>query len=134
LMELRGIGPVLASRIIKYRTLLGGYYSVDQLKEVYGISDSLFQSIKNNVLVEPAQISRISINEASEGQLSRHPYIGRYRARAIVSYRKTAGCILSVEELVRNKILPEEEKVRMNAYLSFQMQNKESGTENPDKR
>jgi len=134
LMELRGIGPVLASRIIKYRGLLGGYYSVDQLKEVYGISDSLFQAIKNNVLVEPALVKRIPVNQAGEAQLSRHPYIGRYKARAIVTYRKTAGCILSTEELVRNKILLEEEESRMNAYLSFQMQNPEPGTGNRDKK
>lgn len=134
LMELRGIGPVLASRIIKYRGLLGGYYSVDQLKEVYGISDSLFQAIKNNVLAEPELVRRISINEASEAQLSRHPYIGRYRARAIVSYRKTTGCILSAEELVRNKILSEEEEARIHAYLSFQMQNQQPGTGNQAKR
>ncbi len=37
LEALPGIGPVLSSRIIKYRNLIGGYVSVDQLKEVYGL-------------------------------------------------------------------------------------------------
>src|SRR5665647_1059817 len=37
LLEIPGIGPVFASRIIRYRTLLGGYYAVDQLREVYGM-------------------------------------------------------------------------------------------------
>jgi competence ComEA-like helix-hairpin-helix protein len=120
LEELRGIGPVLASRIIKYRSTLGGFYSVDQLKEVYGISDSLFQTIKNDVTVEPERVRKISINEVSESQLSRHPYIGRYNARAILAYRKSAGCISGLEELVKNKIIPAERKDRINAYLSFQ--------------
>jgi competence protein ComEA len=125
LIELRGIGPVLASRIVKYRGLLGGFYSVDQLKEVYGISDSLFQAIRECVIIDTSLVRMINVNEAGEAQLSRHPYIGRYRARAIVTYRKTAGDIQSTKELVRNKIIPEEQETRINAYLSFQMQNKD---------
>lgn len=120
LTELSGIGPVLATRIIKYRGLLGGYYSVEQLKEVYGISDSLFQAIRHHVTVDTVLVSRISINEANEAQLSRHPYIGRYHAKAILAYRKSSGSIRSTEELVRNKIIPEEQQARVRAYVSFQ--------------
>ena len=117
--RLKGIGPVLASRIVKYRILLGGYYSVDQLKEVYGISDSLFQTIRNNVTVDTALIRKISINEAGEDQLSRHPYIGRYTAKAIQAYIKSEGCIASMEELVKNNIIPANRKDKINAYLNF---------------
>ncbi len=42
LEQLPGIGPVLASRIVRYREKLGGFYNVAQLREVYGISDSLY--------------------------------------------------------------------------------------------
>ena len=34
---LKGIGEVLSSRIVKYRKLLGGFYSTHQLTEVYGV-------------------------------------------------------------------------------------------------
>lgn len=37
LIKIKGIGPVFASRIMKYRDLLGGYVSISQLQEVYGI-------------------------------------------------------------------------------------------------
>ena len=30
----RGIGPYYAKKILRYRELLGGYYSVEQLKEI----------------------------------------------------------------------------------------------------
>ena len=119
LKKLKGIGPVLASRIIKYRALLGGYYSIDQLTEVYGISDSLFLVIKDKVRVDTLQVRRISINEANEVQLSRHPYIGKYAAKAIISYRNSFGSISSVEELVNRNIIPEEFENRIKAYLSF---------------
>ena len=37
LIELKGIGETLAKRIVKYRDKIGGFYSVEQLNEVYGI-------------------------------------------------------------------------------------------------
>jgi len=47
LVKLRGIGPVLAKRIIRYRTSLGGkFHSVEELRNVYGLSEETFQSIK----------------------------------------------------------------------------------------
>jgi len=119
LNRLEGIGPVLASRIMKYRGLLGGYYSVDQLTEVYGISDSLYNAIKEHVYIDPLLVSKISINKAGEAQLSKHPYIGRYTAKAILSYRKSAGTISGIEELVYNKIITGENKKKIEAYLDF---------------
>jgi competence ComEA-like helix-hairpin-helix protein len=40
-----GIGPVLASRIIKYRDKMGGFKTVEQVGKTYGIPDSVFQKI-----------------------------------------------------------------------------------------
>lgn len=37
--KLYGIGPKLASRIVKYREWLGGFTHVEQVKEVYGIAE-----------------------------------------------------------------------------------------------
>ncbi|MBN1108862.1 MAG: helix-hairpin-helix domain-containing protein, partial [Bacteroidales bacterium] len=42
LEALPGLGPVLSARIIKYRKLLGGYVSAEQLREVYGLSEETF--------------------------------------------------------------------------------------------
>jgi competence ComEA-like helix-hairpin-helix protein len=43
---LPGIGPVLANRIVKFRYTLGGFSSVEQLKQTYGLSDSVFRNIQ----------------------------------------------------------------------------------------
>ncbi len=56
--KLPGIGPVLARRIIRYRTLLGGYYSPEQIREVYGITDSLFLRIRERLEADTAHINK----------------------------------------------------------------------------
>jgi competence protein ComEA len=48
---LPGIGPVLADRIVAWRTEHGRFGSVDQLREVSGIGEAKFQSLKPKVRV-----------------------------------------------------------------------------------
>ena len=48
---LPGIGPVLAQRIVDWRTEHGRFASVDQLREVSGIGESKYSSLKSKVRV-----------------------------------------------------------------------------------
>ncbi len=48
---IRGVGPVLADRIIKFREQNGAFKSVDDLTKVRGINGSKFQKIKDQVTV-----------------------------------------------------------------------------------
>jgi DNA uptake protein ComE-like DNA-binding protein len=118
--ELRGIGPVLAGRIVKYRNILGGFYSVMQIREVYGISDSLFMSISGMMFADTtACIRKININTANIDELSRHPYIGRYYAAGIIKYRDFAGKISGIDEMMHNNLLPEGIPDKIVNYLNF---------------
>jgi competence protein ComEA len=49
LQTLPGVGPVLARRIIDYRTQHGGFRSVDQLREVSGIGERRFADLRSLV-------------------------------------------------------------------------------------
>jgi competence protein ComEA len=49
LLAVNGIGPALTSRIIKYRSKLGGYIMVEQLREVYGLLPESFEQVKGQL-------------------------------------------------------------------------------------
>ncbi|MBQ8816166.1 MAG: ComEA family DNA-binding protein [Lachnospiraceae bacterium] len=52
LCGLSGIGEAKAEAILAYREEIGGFHSIEQLKEVSGIGDSLFNQIKDKIYIE----------------------------------------------------------------------------------
>jgi competence ComEA-like helix-hairpin-helix protein len=46
LEDLPGIGPALAERIIAFRTKRGGYRDLNELKNVKGVGEKLYQKIR----------------------------------------------------------------------------------------
>lgn len=57
LNALPGIGPMKAEAIIKYRQEKGLFKSVDELKNVYGIGDKLFERIKSDITVSLMEVA-----------------------------------------------------------------------------
>lgn len=101
---LRGIGPVLASRIVRYREKLGGFSSLDQLTEVWGITDSLYQSLLGQILLSDSiPFRRIHLNTDSFNVISSHPYMRGKLAGLVCSYRKQHKGFTTVEEM---KLIP----------------------------
>lgn len=52
LCTLNGIGASRAEAILAYRKEIGGFKSIEQLMEVAGIGESLFQQIKSSIYIE----------------------------------------------------------------------------------
>jgi len=117
LLPLPGIGPVYAGRIIRYRELLGGYASPEQLKEVYGISSETFEMIAGRVSTDTTLIIKLDINKASFKELLRHPYLEFEDVKSLVNFRDFKAYIQSVRELQENFILPDSVLIRMMPYL-----------------
>ena len=85
--KLYGIGKVFSQRIVTFRDKLGGFYSVNQIKDVYGIEDSTFQKFKKNLTIKPAKIRKVNINAATYEELTANPYLFSTLAKQIVGYR-----------------------------------------------
>ena len=99
LEALPGIGPVLASRIVRYRRLLGGFYEVGQLKDIYGMNEELWLKASPFLAADTAGLKRLEINFLPLTELGRHPYIGFRTAKKLVSRRDAAGKFRNEEEL-----------------------------------
>ena len=120
LQKIRGIGQVLSTRTIKYRNLLGGFTSFSQLKEVYGLSDTLISAFEYEFYLDSTKLDEITINTDSIIHLSKHPYINFNLARAIVNYRKANGEYKSVEDIRQIKIMTDSLYQKLYPYLSIQ--------------
>lgn len=118
LQSVRGIGEVLSSRIIKYRDLLGGFSNVEQLQEVYGLSNEHYNSIKAQVKSSEVE-SLLFINTFNAFQLRKHPYISNELANNMVSYRMQHGPFFRLEDLESLHTLPKEQLSKLGPYISF---------------
>lgn len=99
LQLLKGVGTVSAQRVVRYRDQLGGFYHVDQLKEIKGLYPTVLETLMKTVTVNSDKIVKININKASLERLRAHPYLDFYKAKVIVELRKNRKKISDLQEL-----------------------------------
>jgi competence protein ComEA len=98
-IALPGIGSKLAQRIVTFRDKLGGFYTIEQVGETFGLPDSVFQKIKPRLSLNNAAVKQININTATVDELKAHPYLRYAVGNAIVQYRSQHGNFDSVNDL-----------------------------------
>jgi len=69
-----GIGPVISKGIVTYRARLGGYVSLEQLKEVFGVKEESFDTIKEQLTIS-GEITKIYVPALSFKEVLKHPYL-----------------------------------------------------------
>jgi len=120
LMKIPGIGTSFAKRITAYRNILGGYYRLQQLQEVYGMYEELYEKITPYLRIDTGLIQPILVNSASLDKLRSHPYLNFYQAKAIIDIRKKKGKINSINELMLLEEFSESDIEKVRHYLSFE--------------
>ena len=88
LEELPGFGPVLSGRTVKFRQALKGFVRVDQLKEVYGIDSLLYETVHSWFKIDLDKVEGICVDDTSEKELIRHPYLDYKQARFLARFLK----------------------------------------------
>jgi len=119
-ISLPGIGSKLAARIITFREKLGGFYSIEQIGETYGLPDSTFQKIKQYLKLDNPSVKKININTASVEEMKAHPYIKYNLADPIVSYRNEHGSFSKIEDIKKVMVVTDEIYKKIEPYLSLQ--------------
>lgn len=116
-ISLPGIGNKLAGRIANFRQKLGGFSSVEQIAETYGLPDSTFQKIRPLLQCSNPTLKTININTAGLDELRSHPYLRWNIANAIINYRQQHGNYKSVEDLKKIDIITDELFKKVSTYL-----------------
>lgn len=118
-ISLPGIGSKLAQRIIAFRDKLGGFYSVDQIKETYGLPDSTFIKIKSKLIFAGSGVKQININTATVDEMKSHPYIRYAIANAILQYRTQHGNFSSIDDIKKIMVVTDEVFTKVSPYLTI---------------
>lgn len=116
LMRIPGIGSGIARLIADYRQRLGGFYSLEQLRDI----DLDPGPLRPWLCIDTTAIRRINLNRADVERLRRHPYFNFYQAKAIVERRRKHGPLRSLKVFAFYEEFTEADFERMHHYVSFE--------------
>lgn len=114
-----GIGEKLSVRIVKYRDALGGFTSMEQLREIFGLDSVVVEGLRKVSFVAPDFTPiQLNINTLDEKKLSIHPYLRKTIARSIVAYRFQHGEFKTLDDLRSIHTLDEKTIEKILPYLT----------------
>jgi DNA uptake protein ComE-like DNA-binding protein len=112
-------GSARAKKVIEYRDQLGGFHSVQQLKEIYILQELEVDFLNQYFFVQNNDYQKIKINSISYADLKNHPYFDAYLAKQVIKYREKTGPISSLEELQKATNAYASLIEKMRPYISF---------------
>ncbi|MFT7396050.1 MAG: DNA uptake protein ComE-like DNA-binding protein [Flavobacterium sp.] len=120
LIKIYGIGDVISLRILKLKENLGGFVSMEQMNDVWGLSPEVIVALNSHfkVYALPA-LHKIDINNASLKEIAQFSYFRYALAKEIIIYRSMNGDIKNIEDLTKIKGFPVEKANIIALYLDF---------------
>jgi DNA uptake protein ComE-like DNA-binding protein len=119
LIKVYGIGPALSDRILKQKELFGGFVSMNQLDDIWGLQPEVIENLNKYFKVTTLpKIKKIDINNSSIKELMLFPYFKYSLAKAIVTYRSMNGN-LKIEDLSNIKGFPVDKLKIIALYLEL---------------
>lgn len=116
IIEIRGIGEATAKKLINYREKLGGFSSIKQVEEIYGLWENAKPIIYENFIVNPEKIQKRNLRTMEVKELAQHPYLSWNESKAIISFLKQHPEIRQIEALNQIHILDSE---KINKILPY---------------
>ena len=120
LIKIYGIGEAISLRILKQKEVLGGFVSMDQMSDVWGLSPEVIENLNSHfkIMVLP-DFKKIDVNNASLKELSQFYYFRYALAKEIVTYRSMNGDFKNIEDLTKIKGFPVDKAKTIALYLDF---------------
>lgn len=124
-----GIGTYRAKQIVRYRKQLGGFTSVEQLREIKALQPLLKDSLSagsllahfvlDSVIVEPLRVNSMHME-----RLQQHPYLSFEQAKAIYELRRRKIHLENIDQLQRLDGFTHQDWQRLSPYLNFEKREK----------
>jgi len=108
-----------AQKLVEYRENLGGFYSFEQVKEVYILQNIEIELLMKYFTLDVSFIRKININNATYKELVAHPYIDSYLAKIIVNHRDKKGKFTTMEEVQKATNAYNELIEKLQFYIEF---------------
>tara|TARA_R110000868_G_scaffold203588_3_gene451489 strand:+ start:1110 stop:2006 length:897 start_codon:yes stop_codon:yes gene_type:complete len=120
LIKIYGIGEVISKRILNLKESLGGFVSMDQMKDVWGLSPEVIANLDSRFkIVGSSNLKKVNINNASLKEMAQFPYFKYPLAKEIIIYRSMNGDFKNIEDLTNIKGFPVEKAKIIALYLDF---------------
>ena len=120
LIKIYGIGEAISLRILKFKESLGGFVSMEQMNDVWGLSPEVIENLNSHFKVlTPPNVKKVDINNASIKELSQFPYFNYQLAKQIVTFRSMNGDFKKVDDLTKIKGLSIDKANIIALYLDF---------------
>lgn len=122
LIALPGIGPSFTKGIIKFRDMMGGYHSLDQLEDVYVLKDKpdAIARIKELVVLDPDAVHYIPINTCTVEELAAHPYARWKIAKPLIAYRSQHGPFQTIADIQKCVLVTDSVYMKLAPYLKLE--------------
>lgn len=119
LMKVFGIGDAISDRILNQKEVYGGFVSMDQMNEIWGLSPEVLANLQKYFKINSLpKVKKININSASIKELGQFPYFKYPISKNIVTYRSMNGD-LKIEDLANIKGFPVDKIKIIALYLEF---------------
>lgn len=120
LVKIYGIGEAISLRILKFKENLGAFVSMEQMKDIWGLSPEVIENLNSHFKVSSLpNVKKIDINNASIKELSQFPYFNYQLAKQIVTFRSMNGDFKNVNDLTKIKGLSIDKANIIALYLDF---------------
>ena len=117
LMKVFEIEAKFAYRIVNYRNKLGGFYSKNQVFEVYEIESALVDALISKIDLAGNNYKKINLNMASD-ELIKHPYIWKKNISRIEQFKLQNKQFNSILEIEQSGVFLPKEWAKIKPYLT----------------
>ncbi|MGV1010845.1 MAG: helix-hairpin-helix domain-containing protein [Flavobacterium sp.] len=119
LMKVVGIGDAISDRILKQKEIFGGFVSMNQMTDVWGLTPDVIAELNKYFIVESLpKLKKINVNTASIKELGQFYYFRYPLSKNIVTYRSMNGDV-KIEDLANIKGFPVDKLKIIALYLEF---------------